>query len=102
MFNNLLKVVTFLGMMSLVFYAGMKWENFQYTDLCLDMGGGRNPGDYGICVIEKKLNEGIENNPNLKDGVYYCDELGNKFVSPEEARKHGLSDSEFGATFCSE
>ncbi len=102
MFNNLLKAVIFLGMMSLAFYAGIKLEDFQYTDLCLDMGGGRNPGDYEICVIEKNLDESIKDNPNLKDSVYYCDELGNKFVSPEEARKHGLNDSEFGATFCSE
>jgi len=37
--------------LSLAFFAGMKWQSFLYTDTCLDMGGGQNPGNYDICVI---------------------------------------------------
>jgi hypothetical protein len=29
-----------------------------------------------------------------------CDEKGNKYISAEKARKSGLSDAEFGATYC--
>jgi hypothetical protein len=28
-------------------------HDFYYTDLCLDLGGGKNPGNYPVCVIEK-------------------------------------------------
>jgi hypothetical protein len=31
----------------------MKWEKFQATDICLDMGGGKNPGESPICIVEK-------------------------------------------------
>lgn len=34
------------------FYAGMKFEQFLYLDKCLDLGGGQNPGNYPICVVE--------------------------------------------------
>lgn len=37
----------------LVFKAGMAWEKFQYEDICLDLGGGMNPGNFPICVVEK-------------------------------------------------
>lgn len=36
---------------ALSFSAGMAFEKFRYNDLCLDMGGGRNPGNYPICVL---------------------------------------------------
>jgi hypothetical protein len=32
--------------------------------------------------------------------TYLCDEKGNKFISEDEAKKHWLEDSQFGATFC--
>ena len=38
------------------FYAGMRAQAYLYEDLCLDLGGGRNPGNYPICVIEKDTN----------------------------------------------
>ena len=27
-------------------------QQWHYTDTCLDMGGGMNPGGYNICVID--------------------------------------------------
>ncbi len=35
------------------FYAGMRTQAYLYEDLCLDLGGGKNPGNDPICVIEK-------------------------------------------------
>jgi hypothetical protein len=32
---------------------GFLIHDFYYTDLCLDLGGGKNPGNYPVCVIEK-------------------------------------------------
>ena len=92
-FNTLLLVVIFI----LAFAGGMWWQKQKYLDICLDLGGGMNPGNYPICVIERN---NFTSKQNLEDGVYYCDEVGNRFVSENEARKHGLKDSEFGATFC--
>lgn len=40
-------IVAFLS-----FMAGQWYQQFRYDDICLDMGGGRNPGNYPICVIE--------------------------------------------------
>jgi hypothetical protein len=34
-------------------YLGFLIHEFYYTDLCLDSGGGKNPGNYPVCVIEK-------------------------------------------------
>ena len=33
------------------FSAGRSFERYLYEDICLDLGGGRNPGEYPICVI---------------------------------------------------
>ncbi len=81
----------------LAFWLSAKWYNFKYTDTCLNAGGGVNPGGYPICVIERVV---IDKNPTRTDGIYFCDGVGNKFISEDEARAHGLKDSEFGATFC--
>ena len=35
------------------FYAGMRTQAYLYKDLCLDLGGGKNPGNYPICVPER-------------------------------------------------
>ena len=35
------------------FYAGMRTQAYLYEDLCLDLGGGKNPGNYPICVPER-------------------------------------------------
>ena len=35
------------------FFIGRWWIIFDYNDKCLDMGGGKNPGNNSICVIKK-------------------------------------------------
>ena len=35
------------------FWLGIKAHGFYYDDICLDLGGGKNPGGYPICVIER-------------------------------------------------
>ena len=35
------------------FWAGSAFQKSEYADRCLDLGGGRNPGQHPICVIEK-------------------------------------------------
>jgi len=37
----------------LSFKAGQWYQQSYYDDTCLDMGGGRNPGNHPTCVIEK-------------------------------------------------
>ena len=37
---------------AIAFWAGYNFNAWQYDDLCLDMGGGKNPGNAPICVIE--------------------------------------------------
>lgn len=39
----------------LTFIAWWKVYEFQYTDICLDMWGWKNPWGYEICVIEKEI-----------------------------------------------
>jgi len=48
-FKVLLLIAALVG----AFYAGMRMQAYLYEDLCLDLGGGKNPGSYSICVIEK-------------------------------------------------
>ncbi len=49
-FIYILGIVTTVG---ISFYLGTQWYTFRYDDICLDLGGGRNPGGYPICVIER-------------------------------------------------
>lgn len=46
----------FSGRLRLIlgFFLGSAWQKFSYTDTCLDLGGGQNPGNYPICVIDAK------------------------------------------------
>lgn len=37
---------------ALAFWAGTAFQAAHYYDLCLDLGGGRNPGGHPICVLE--------------------------------------------------
>ena len=78
-----------------------KWlQRVDIGSKCLDIGGKMNlEKGYPLCIIEKHI---YERNFARQDGIYFCDEKGNKFISEEEARKHGLTNSEFGATFCHE
>ena len=48
-FKALLLIAALIG----AFYAGMRTQAYLYDDLCLDLGGGRNPGNYPICVPER-------------------------------------------------
>jgi periplasmic protein len=48
-FKALLLIAALIG----AFYAGMRTQAYFYEDLCLDLGGGRNPGNYPICVLER-------------------------------------------------
>ena len=48
-FKALLLIAVLIG----AFYAGMRTQAYLYEDLCLDLGGGKNPGNYPICVPER-------------------------------------------------
>ena len=50
-FKALLLIAALIG----TFYAGMRTQAYFYEDLCLDLGGGRNPGNYSICVLDKNV-----------------------------------------------
>ncbi|UTM59112.1 hypothetical protein L4174_020585 [Photobacterium sp. CCB-ST2H9] len=50
--KTILKVVALVLLVAAGFVAGVAFERFRYEDVCLDMGGGQNPGDYPICVIK--------------------------------------------------
>ncbi len=50
----------------------MKWQEFQYTDICLDMGGGKNPSESPICIVDK-----IITNPKEK---FKLDERSKKLI----------------------
>ncbi|MCM0148644.1 hypothetical protein KCN56_08725 [Photobacterium galatheae] len=50
--KTILKVVAVLLLIAVSFGAGMTFERYRYEDVCLDMGGGQNPGDFPICVIK--------------------------------------------------
>ena len=47
------KILLLAGLLIAAFYAGMKVQAFIYEDTCLDLGGGKNPGNHLICVVEK-------------------------------------------------
>nr|WP_197313179.1 hypothetical protein [Listeria monocytogenes] len=49
LFKALLLIAALVG----AFYAGMLTQAYLYEDLCLDLGGGKNPGSYPICVVGK-------------------------------------------------
>ena len=49
-FINILSIIIIL---LITFIAWGKYYEFYYVDKCLDMWGGINSWDYGICVIEK-------------------------------------------------
>lgn len=50
-FKALLLIAALVG----AFYAGMRTQAYLYEDLCLDLGGGKNPGSYPICVLDKNV-----------------------------------------------
>jgi len=66
-------VLTLSGLV-LSFFAGMFWTKFQYDNICLDMGGGRNPGSHEICVLYEHMIP-VEPNEGIGDGAESLDKL---------------------------
>ena len=52
--KNLLIVAAAIVIGSMSFWAGLNFQKAQYNDVCLDLGGGRNPGQRPICVVEQQ------------------------------------------------
>ena len=46
-------ILTALITFALGVWSGFRWQAYLYEDSCLDLGGGKNPGGYPICVIVK-------------------------------------------------
>lgn len=53
--NRPFKILLSAAALAAVFYAGMKYQSFVYEDMCLDLGGGRNPGNYPVCVVDEAV-----------------------------------------------
>lgn len=51
--KNLMGGLQVLAVAALAFGAGMQFQKIRYDDICLDMGGGSNPGNHPICVMER-------------------------------------------------
>ncbi len=66
-FRNLIFVAS---LAIIAFLAGMWWQRQRYLDICLDMGGGLNPGGYPICVLEK---EKSDNNAKVVSAAFQYD-----------------------------
>ena len=49
---TVIAAVTVIAVMS--FWAGLRFQEAHYKDVCLDLGGGENPGQYPICVVEQQ------------------------------------------------
>ncbi|QEY23874.1 hypothetical protein [Neisseria animalis] len=54
---TLLKITAALIVLFAVFRAGMAFQGYLYEDTCLDLGGGRNPGNFPICVIDDQTRQ---------------------------------------------
>lgn len=54
--TKILLGLTVLTVGLFMFLAGRAVERYQYEEACLDLGGGRHPGDYPICVLEQRSN----------------------------------------------
>ena len=49
-----IKMMIIIAVTAIVaFWLGIKAHERHYNDICLDLGGGQNPGNYPICVIER-------------------------------------------------
>lgn len=51
--NRLLLLAAIVVALIASFQLGRSFERWRYDDRCLDMGGGRNPGNHPICVIDR-------------------------------------------------
>ena len=52
--NYLLIVAAVIVIAAISFWAGLNFQKAQYNDVCLDLGGGQNPGQHPICVVEQQ------------------------------------------------
>jgi len=52
--KNLMIVVAVIVIAAMSFWAGLQFQKAQYDEVCLDLGGGQNPGQYPICVVEQQ------------------------------------------------
>jgi len=52
--NNMTVIAAVTVAAAMSFWAGSEFRKAQYDDVCLDLGGGRNPGQYPICVVEQQ------------------------------------------------
>ena len=52
--NNMTVIAAVTLAAAMSFWAGSEFRKAQYDDVCLDLGGGRNPGQYPICVVENQ------------------------------------------------
>lgn len=52
--NNMTAIAAVALAAAMSFWAGSEFRKAQYDDVCLDLGGGRNPGQYPICVVEQQ------------------------------------------------
>ena len=54
------------------FMVGRWYEQFIYADICLDMGGGRNPSGYPICVIVEPYDPNASSIPQGLSQNRFC------------------------------
>ncbi|WP_170956033.1 SecDF P1 head subdomain-containing protein [Cohaesibacter gelatinilyticus] len=59
--RKLITGIMALGVAGALVWTGTKIQSNLYEDQCLDLGGGRNPGNFPICVV-------VQNDPYLLIG----------------------------------
>ena len=52
--KTLMIVSAVIVIAAMSFWAGLNFQKAQYKDACLDLGGGGNPGQHPICVVEQQ------------------------------------------------
>ena len=49
--NKAILISCAIGLLLAGFLSGRMYEAWSYDDTCLDLGGGKSPGEYPICVV---------------------------------------------------
>ena len=57
-------------------------------DKCLDLGGGQSPGNYPICVVEKKVAEKKSNTQEKKTRKYISVTKKEISLSPKKKQEN--------------
>ncbi len=52
--NTLMIVSAVIVIAVMSFWTGLSFQKALYNDACLDLGGGKNPGQHLICVVEQQ------------------------------------------------